>query len=337
MSPFRIAMALLFIGAASALAGRGHALARQDERALLRLEAKIPLGNVRGRLDHLAIDLKHGRLFVAELGNGSVGIVDLASRKLVRTIPGLREPQGVAYLPRTDTLYVANGGDGSVRLYRGADYASIGRIDLGEDADNIRVDTEADRVYIGYGNGALAVIDPSSNRKIGAAQLKAHPESFQLAGKTKQIFVNLPDAQSIALFDRGSLAQTGQWPTHGLQANFPMALNEDRDHVLVAFRRPAKLGAFSMTDGSLVVTTEICGDADDVFVDTKRQHVYVSCGQGFIDVLDAEDTAYRRIARIKTISGARTSLFVPALDLLFVAARASSGQQAAIWVFRPGQ
>jgi hypothetical protein len=85
----------------------------------------------------------------------------------------------------------------------------------------------------------------------------------------------------------------------------------------------------------LIASLEICGDADDVFVDAKRRRVYVSCGEGYIDVLDSERSAYRRIARIATVAGARTSLFVPELDRLMLAVRASSGEPAAIWVFRP--
>jgi YVTN family beta-propeller protein len=110
------------------------------------LEVKIPLGKVRGRIDHMAIDLARQRLFVAELGNNSVGIVDLVTRKVIHTISGLRAPQGVGYLPEADILYVANADDGSVRLFRGSDYAAIGRINLGEDADNVRVDAAANRV-----------------------------------------------------------------------------------------------------------------------------------------------------------------------------------------------
>ena len=301
----------------------------------LQLEAKIPLGNVRGRIDHMAIDLERQRLFVAELGNNSVGVVDLSKRTIVRNITGLREPQGLAYLPPADVLYVANAGDGSVRLFRGSDYSAVGRIELGEDADNIRVDAAANRILVGYGSGALAIIDPGSQRKIGNVPLMAHPESFQLDTGTSQVFVNLPDAHSIAVVDRVALHQIASWPTTDLAANFPMALHEGHRHVLVAFRRPSKLGVFSMSDGSLVATTRICGDADDIFVDEKRQRAYVSCGDGFIDVLDTQNPAYPRIAHIPTVAGARTSLFVPALDLLLLAVRARAGQQAAIWVFRP--
>ena len=90
----------------------------------LHLEAKIPLGDISGRIDHLAYDAARSRLYVAELGNDSVGIVDLGSRQLIRTVKGFDEPQGVAYELSTDTVYVANGGDGSLRLFRGADHAT---------------------------------------------------------------------------------------------------------------------------------------------------------------------------------------------------------------------
>jgi DNA-binding beta-propeller fold protein YncE len=129
------------------------------------LERKIPLGEVSGRIDHLGVDLKRQRLFVAELGNNSLGVVDLAASKMLRTIGGMSEPQGVAYVPFADSIYVANGGDGSVRVLGGEDLAPAGRIDLGNDADNVRVDTPRLRVLVGYGNGALAVIDPASRSK----------------------------------------------------------------------------------------------------------------------------------------------------------------------------
>src|SRR5229473_1957280 len=100
----------------------GPASAQSNDAAPLELETKIPLGDVRGRIDHMAVDVKRQRLFVAELGNNSVGIVDLPNRKLIHRITGLKEPQGVGYEPTTDMLYVANAGDGSVRLFEGDDY-----------------------------------------------------------------------------------------------------------------------------------------------------------------------------------------------------------------------
>ena len=87
---------------------------------------------MRGRTDHLAVDVARQRLFVAELGNGTVGVVELFHHSVLRTLTGLHEPQGVGYEPTTDTLYVANAADGAVQLFQGADLAPVGRIDLGD-------------------------------------------------------------------------------------------------------------------------------------------------------------------------------------------------------------
>jgi hypothetical protein len=297
------------------------------------LETKIPLGNVSGRIDHLGVDVKRQRLFVAELGNDSLGVADLASGK-VRTIAGFSEPQGVAYVSSADSLYVANGGDGSVRVLRGEDLAPIGRIELGDDADNVRVDASRHRVLVGYGNGAIAVIDPATRTKVADIRLKGHPESFRLDPTDVRIFINVPDARAIEVADLAA-GTSRSLSTPGAGSNFPMAIDRDEHRVLVVFRSPPILMALSTEDGHVVAKTATCGDADDVFVDAKRHRVYVSCGEGVVDVFAADAGGYQRLARMPTVSGARTSLFVPELDRLFVAVRARWHEPAAIWVFRP--
>jgi YVTN family beta-propeller protein len=330
---FTIACAIVIGLTMSAMAGAAFAQPAAPDR--LQLEVKIPLGNVAGRIDHMTIDLARHRLFVAELGNNSVGVVDFEARKVVHRISGLSEPQGIAYVQSNDSLYVANAGDGSVRIFRGPDYSPAGRIDLGDDADNIRFDTATNRILVGYGNGAIAVIDPLSNSKIKAFPLKAHPESFQHDATTNQIFVDLPNARSIAVLDGITGQERTSWPMQ-YGGNFAMALDNERQRVLVVFRNPAKFVAFSKQTGATVGEVDTCGDADDLFVDQKRNSVYISCGAGFLDVLNAQDSAYQRLSRIPTVSGARTAFFVPEIDRLLLAVRAQSGEPAAIWVYRMG-
>ena len=298
------------------------------------LERKIQLGEVSGRIDHLGIDLTRQRLLVAELGNDSLGAVDIGAGRVLRRVGGMSEPQGVAYIPSADSVYVANGGDGSVRVLRGEDLAPTGRIELGSDADNVRVDVSRNRVLVGYGNGALAVVDPGSRTKTADLRLKAHPEGFELDEAGGRVFVNVPDAHGVEVVDLAS--QTSRsLPVQGARSNFPMAIDRDAHRVLVVFRNQPSLMVLSSENGQVLSKVETCGDADDVFVDGKRHRVYVSCGEGVADVLERQPAGYRRLARVPTVSGARTSLFVPELDRLFIAVRARSGEQAAIWVFRP--
>jgi DNA-binding beta-propeller fold protein YncE len=130
----------------------------QAAEGLMSLEAKISLGDVAGRIDHLAIDIKRHRLFVAELGNNSVGVVDVAAQRLLKRIAGFNEPQGVAHEPAADRIYVANAGDGVVKILTADTLSPMGEVDLGDDADNFRV-AGPDRVMVGYGNGAIALLE----------------------------------------------------------------------------------------------------------------------------------------------------------------------------------
>jgi DNA-binding beta-propeller fold protein YncE len=314
------------------LVGTGGAFAQ----AALELEAKIPLGDVSGRIDHLAVDVAGQRLFVAELGNDSVGVVDLRERKLLQRIGKLSEPQGVGYLPPPlDTLVVANAHDGSVRFFSGPTLAPAGRVELGDDADNVRVLPGGRGFVVGYGSGALALIDGATRAKQADITLKDHPEAFQLDPAGPRVFVNVPDAREIAVVDRAAGRQVARWTVPGARANFPMALVVPRREVAVVFRSPARLAILRADDGAVVANPETCGDADDVFHDARRDRLYVTCGDGAVDVFDVAGGLYRHLSRLKTVSGARTGLLVAELDRLFVAVRARGGEPAAIWVFRP--
>lgn len=299
------------------------------------LEAKIPLGAVSGRIDHLAADPARGRVFVAELGNGSLGIVDLGQGKLLHRIPSLKEPQGVGYAQNADTLYVSDGADGVLHRFRGADFAPAGDLDLGGDADNLRVDWKKNQVVVGYGAGALAIIDTQTGRKADNISLAGHPESFQLEASGHRIFVNVPDARQIAVIDRSSGRQVGTWTTGEARENFPMTLDDSRRNLAVVFRNPAELEIFDTRNGRVVSSIPSCGDADDVFIDERRQRFYVSCGEGFIQIVQRKDDRYSEIERLRTVPGARTALFIPERDRYVLAVRATGGEPAALWVFRP--
>lgn len=318
--------AVLFLVISSALA--------QSPPAPLRLEKTISLPGVRGRIDHLAADLDHQRLFVAALGNNSVEVIDVRGARRIHTITALSEPQGVLYLPDKNRLYVAGGGDGTFRIYDAGSYRLLKTVALGEDADNIRYDAADGRIYVGYGRGALGVIDKDGN-KHADIRLDAHPESFQLETGGSRIFVNLPNSRKVSIVDRTKGAVVSSWGTAGAEANYPMALDEPHRRVFIVCRRPARLLVLDAATGALVAQLPTTGDCDDVFYDAARQRIYASGGEGAIAVIQQDGADhYREIARIPTAPGARTSLFVAAWDRLFLAARQEGSRPAHIGIYQ---
>ncbi len=300
------------------------------------LEKTIPLHGVRGRIDHLAFDLGRKRLMVAELGNNTVDVIDVVAGVPLHRIVGLREPQGVGYSPRADVMLVANAGDGSVRLYKAQDFSLAGSVALGDDADNVRIDPRSGFAVVGYGSGGLALIDPATAAKVGDIRLPAHPEAFQIDAATGRAYVNIPDARQIAVVNLDARRLLANWPTGSARANFPMALVPAQSLLASAFRSPPSLLLADIGSGRERQSLPTCGDADDVFFDARRGRIYVSCGAGEVAVLERAGEAWHALAEVPTSSGARTSLFVPELDRLFVAERAGLlGSDASIAVYRP--
>ena len=295
----------------------------------LELVQTIRLPDVRGRIDHLAVDADEGRLFVAALGNDSVEVVDLREGSRVARITGLHEPQGIGYVRSANRLLVANAG-GGVDLFEASSLRRLSRIEGLDDADNVRLDPASGEVYVGYGH-ALAALDPGSGKLLDNIPLAGHPESFQLESTRTRVFVNVPSAGQIAVVDRSKKAVIGAWNLGAKGANFPMALDEASHRLFVATRKPAALVIFDTQSGMRKADLPIGGDADDLFYDAKRKRLYVICGEGVIDVVDQKDADhYERVAELRTVHGARTGLFVASRDTLFVAVPAHAGGPAEI-------
>src|SRR5438093_12345952 len=197
---------------------------RAEDSVSLKLIKTIPMPDVKGRFDHFAMDVKGQRLFVAALGNNTVELFDLKAGKRLRSIVGCNKPQGLLYLPKGNLLFVANGGDGRLRIYDCSSFNPLVTIGALDDADNLRYDARADRVYVGYGDGAIGVVNPVTGVLTGSIKLLGHPESFQLEPDGDRMFVNVPDARHVAIIDRSTRTLSEGWSLPNAQANFPMAL-----------------------------------------------------------------------------------------------------------------
>jgi DNA-binding beta-propeller fold protein YncE len=300
----------------------------------LELESTIPLPGVKGRIDHLSVDVKGHRLFVAALGNDTVEVLDTQHGQR-RSIAGLGEPQGVLFLADANRLFIANGQADRIDIVDGAALSVLKRIADMPDADNVRYDAAARKVVVGYGRGALRFIDPATGESGGEIHLPGHPESFQLEQTGALAFVNVPSAHAVVVADRQKRSIVAQWPTPQVSSNFPMALDEASHRLFIGARSPAVLLVYDTESGKVAARVEIGGDTDDLFYDARRKRIYVVCGEGRVDVI-RQDTpdSYVAESSIETAPRARTGLFVPEESRLYVAAPAVGSSAARVLVYR---
>jgi hypothetical protein len=176
-----------------------------------------------------------------------------------------------------------------------------------------RYDSSEGLLYVGYGHGALAIIDPNKSIKIVEIPLDGHPESFQLEQKGKRICVNVPAAGAIEILDRNSRLVLTRWKVTAASGNFPMALDELDQRLYVGCRRPGKLLLLNTASGQVVASMKACGDTDDLFYDSANHEIYLSGGHGCISVFDAVNpNSYKQLRSVTTPLGSRTSVFAEA-------------------------
>jgi YVTN family beta-propeller protein len=302
---------------------------------LLKLEKEIPMPTVKGRIDHMAVNLKDKVLYVAALGNNTVEVIDLNKGSVIRSIKGVEEPQGIAYLSEQNEIAVASGGNGDCVFFNATTFERVATIHLASDADNIRYDAAERKMYVGYGNGGIALIDPVSHKQTGNVKLSAHPESFQLDKKNNKLYVNLPDDHSIAVIDLKSFTITDTWKISKYRADFPMTLDTANNLVFIGYRHPAILVGYNSKNGNQVSTNELVGDIDDIFYYSGKQEIIASGGDGSINVFKRENGAkFKKVANIPTREGARTSLLIQSFQTFILAERANGRKAAAIAVYK---
>jgi len=329
---FKIATVLIIM--IEAISCKGQASLNSN---IISLEKEIALTGVKGRIDHIDVNLTEQIAYIAALGNNTVEVVDLKKGLVIHTIKGLDEPQGLAYIPKHKELFVANGGNGECSFYDAVTLEKIASLNLGSDADDVRYDENSDKIFVGYGEGGIAIIDAETKKLITDIKLPAHPESFQLNTREGKIWINLPDAGMIAVADIKTGAVTAKWKKLLPRFNFPMAYDEKARRIIVGYRFPATLKVLDSNTGKVIFSSGMVGDADDIFWDSQTKQIFVSGGGGSINIFkQTEPDSYKLTADIKTVKGARTSLLVPELRLFLLAVRENDGSPAKLQVFKLG-
>jgi len=299
--------------------------------APLTLVQSIELPGVDGRIDHLAFDRSTQRLFVAALGNNTVEVLDTKAGAHLTSLTGFAEPQGIAVVPDARVVAVANRRSGQVQFVDADQFGRGPVLHPGDNADNVRYDASANRLYVGFGSGVLGAIDPGDGTLLGQVALPGHPESFQLERAGPRIFVNVPTASQLAVVDRAAMKVVAAWPVSAASACFPMALDETNHRLFIGCRRPAMVLVLDSNNGRQVGSFEIVGDTDDLFYDPARKRLYVSGGEGFVDVIEEQTpNGFTRIVHLATTAGARTSLFVSDQNRFYLAVPHRDSQRAEV-------
>jgi DNA-binding beta-propeller fold protein YncE len=321
----------LAVFAGSVLAGFGFAA---GERPPLERIATIDLKGNSGYLDHLLVDSKHARLFVANQTNNTLDVVDLKSNKLVKQVAGQKEIHGIAYLPDVNRIFVGNGG-GVCNVLDGRDYNLLKSIPV-EGADNVHYDPRTNHVFVA-GEKDLAVIDARTLALRPGVKLPGSPEGFQVAAKHPRLYVNTGDSPCrVAAVDTDRNKVVATYPLDTQKGVETLVLDEANKRILVGFRGKPHIAVLDLESGKEITSVRIPDGIDDMFFDAKAKRIYASCESGSVAVIRQVDADhYEPVANVSTIKGAKTCVYDADTRRLYLAVPRQPGKDGPeIWVYK---
>lgn len=267
-------------------------------------------------------------------------VIDLFQGTRSHEITGVPNPQGVAFSPEANELFVASE-KGKVYIYSGDSFKLVTTLDFEGGADNLRYDAATKRVYVGCGddekNSAIAAIDAMTNKRLDEVyKLGGEPESFQLEKNGPNIYVNVPDLKQIVAINRTTKELT-RWPVTAAQ-NFPMALDEADHRLIIGTREPATISIFDTSSGKLAASLPTVQDTDDLYYSAERKRIYVPGREGAIWVYQQNDPDhYSLLAKVPTVVGAGTAGYFgrqgKGFDRFFLAVSATAGSTAEVRIY----
>ena len=311
----------------------------------LRLVQTIPMPNVKGRMDHLGVDVKGQRLFAAALDNNTLEVIDLKAGKRVHSIPDQSKPQGVFYSPDFKKLFVANGTDGTCKIYSGKDFKLIDSLSLGINPNHVGNDPATKYLYVAVGPskpepGALAIVDTHSNKHIGDIKTEVRGGGIKVEKSGPRIFLTLRNTAKVGVVDGVKREQVTSWPVDGPPFAAALAFDETHHRLFGGTRTPPLLIVFDTESGKQITQLEGVSGIDDLWYDATLKRIYASGGRdvdaGSVFVYQQGDADhYELIAKVPTRLNSQTSIWVPELNRYYVSSSANDKEEAAILVFEP--
>jgi DNA-binding beta-propeller fold protein YncE len=298
----------------------------------------IALKGPAGGLDHLAVDAKRGRLFVANTVNGTLDIVDLKAGKLLKQVPGQGRIRGIDYSPEADRIFVGNGDGGVCNTFDAENYELVKGVPLGEDADNVRYNPRTQRIYVVHTDKELSVIDAKDYTVRSPIALPTNLGAFKLEAGRPRLYVNAKEG-NVVVIDTEKDEVIGRFPVAPAGVNAAVAIDEPNHRLFIGCRTNPALVVMDSDTGRIVASVPIPGDVDDLSFDARNGRIYASCGEGAIAVIRQIDAdRYESLGTIATVKRARTSIFNPDTGELYLAvprsAERADQEQPEIWVYR---
>ncbi len=287
-----VVLGVMAVACSGSSDGRGHEAGRLPLRTVR--DVRLPGGTT--RFDYQSIDPAARRLYVAQLGDSAIAVVDLNRLRPVATIDHIADVHGVLAVPELNRVFAtATGTDQLVAIDATTNHV-VGRVPIGRFPDGLAYDPVDNFVLVSNENaGSETIIDAHTLATRGTVKLGDEVGNVTYDPTPRLAWVAVRTPEQLVAFDPATrrvairIALPGCEGVHGVYLT-------NAARAFVACEHNARLAVVDRTGRRLVGLVRVGADPDVLAADPINGRLYVAAESGTLTVLVTQPTV-RVLAR----------------------------------------
>lgn len=331
----KIILVQLFAFCTCFLNSSGQQYFGQDNLQLVR---EIPLKNITGKITGISVDTKNQVLYIAgqtsfsmDIDINSIEAFDLNNGNLISKFEKIIDPQLICYIPEREEIFISTGGT-KCYFYSTKDFKKIATLKLTASVNTIYYDTAAKKIYAGYGDDELAIINVDSHKQTGFMLLPAQIESIQLDKSLNRLYAFMPESRQTAVIDLNKFSLLNNWLTEEKLIN-QITIDTVKHRLFACSNKKPELYIIDGISGAKTSMPLNLKSPESIYYDTKSQSLYIT-GKEAVNIYRENADSFTQIANIPLPTGAKTTLFIPDLKLIIMNREERHKIKAGLFIYR---
>jgi DNA-binding beta-propeller fold protein YncE len=329
------AFGVLASALALALAASASVPAATVSRSLpLREVARVPLSGPSVRFDYTSLDPSTNRLYIAHMNASELLILDLRTRRVIKTIPA-PGVHGVLAVPALNRVYASATDAREAITLDGRTGKVLAHAPAGQYPDGLAYDSVERHVFVSDETGGIETVLNAAGHRIATVALGGEAGNVQYDSVSHAILVDVQSRNDLAVISPRDnrvirrVALPGCSHDHGLLVDAPRRL------AFVACDGNARLLTLDLRTMKVTGNASVGSSPDVLAFDESLRRLYVAAESGDVAVFAERGHGLVKLGQAPLAPSAHTVAVDPRTHLVYFPLESGSNGTPQLLIMKP--
>ena len=300
----------------------------------LKTVARTPLSGPSVRFDYTSVDPSRNQLYVAHMDASRLLVVDLHTRRIVRTLPA-PGVHGVIAVPREHRAYASATDAHEAITIDTRSGRIVAHAPAGDYPDGLAYDPVERRVFVSDESGGVETVLNAAGHRIATISLGGEAGNVQYDAGSHHVLVDVQSRDDIAVIDPRRNTIIRRIPLPGCDHDHGLNVDSARRLAFVACDGNARLLTLDLRRMRVTGTATVGSSPDVLALDTSLHRLYVAAESGVVAVFAEHAHGLTKLGQALLAPYAHTVAVDSRTHLVYFPLQSGSNGRPQLLVMRP--